>query len=114
MLPNGRWFTTALNWLGVKQVNWDFFVSGEPKVAENFEVWFYSHYMLSFNLGLGLLLLIFAPWWRALGSVKPKVPLALVYVLAIAGVVLLYDALRLRSCVADISVQHSGTGTDRS
>lgn len=108
MLPNGKWFTKVLRWLGVKQVNWEFFVNADPKIGENFEVWFYSHYMLSFNLGFGLLVLTYLPWWKAFEAVQPRVTTWLPYTLGAAGVILLYDALRLRSWVAKISARHTG------
>lgn len=111
-LPEGKWFTRTLNWFGVKPVNWDFFVSAEANVAEKFEIWFYSHYMLGFNLGFGLLLLALVPWWRALGALQPKVPALVHYVLVASSALLLYDALRLRSWVADISQNHAASATD--
>jgi hypothetical protein len=101
-LPAKGRFSATLRGLGFKEVNWDFFVRGEPRILENFEVWFYSHYMLGFDLGLGLLLLLL-PWWKLLPDARPQVPAAFSCGLFVAGILLLYDVLRLRSHIADIT-----------
>src|SRR5579862_1071140 len=61
-----------LNWIGLVEVEWKVFVDGESQHVENLEVWFFSHYMLSFNLGVGLLLLSLYPMWGLLG-LRPAV-----------------------------------------
>jgi hypothetical protein len=101
-LPQRGRFGAILRALGFKKVNWEFFVCGDPRILENFETWFYSHYMLGFDLGLGLVLIVL-PWWRILPDATPRVPVAFSLALVSAGALLLYDVLRLRSHVADIT-----------
>lgn len=109
LLPKKGLLTALLNWMGMREVNWRFFVTGEQRTVENLEIWFYSHYMLTFNFGFGLLLLLLPPWWKALPDAAPIVSHALKTWLTVAAFVLLYDALRLRSHVADISVNNTSS-----
>jgi len=102
-LPQNGLLTKTLRWLGAEPVNWDFFVASEPDVVDKFEVWFYSHYMLSFNLGVGLLVLMLFPWWVALEGVQPNVLGAVKDVFYVSSGILIYDALRLRHHVARIT-----------
>ena len=110
-LPAEGWFASVLRWLGIKKVKWDFFVTGDQRELDNLEVWFYSHYMLSFNLGLGMFLLPLCHWWQAFPDASPDVPYAIQVLLVVAGLVLFYDALRLRSHVADFTHKLGHTGT---
>jgi hypothetical protein len=91
---NGR-LSQTLRWLGFRPVKWDFFVVGDDDAVNRLEVWFYSHYMLTFDLALGLILLLTLPWWRVYPGAMPNLPPQLKWWLLAASVVLLYDALRL-------------------
>jgi len=109
-LPEGACLTRAFNWVGIRKINWDFFVVGDQHSIDNLEVWFYSHYMLTFNLGFGMLVLLLLPWWRTFPGAQTNISPFLRILLFIASVSLLYDAARLRSHVARLTNDHHGEG----
>jgi hypothetical protein len=94
----------VLRWFGVKPVEWGFFVHGEETEVERLELWFYSHYMVSFNLGVGLLILS-SPWLKWFGLHVGSAPPHFGLILVASGVLLLYDAVRIRSFFADFTVK---------
>ena len=105
-LPDEWCMTRTLRFFGMKQINWAFFVRREERTVESLEIWFYSHYMLTFDLGLGLFLLLL-PWRTIFSGVRPDAPHSLKYWLTLTALVLFYDALRLRHHVADLSSQQT-------
>ncbi len=47
-----------------EEVNWHFFVTANPRHIEKLEDWFFTYYILNFNLALCLAALNFVPWIR--------------------------------------------------
>jgi hypothetical protein len=95
-LPANRRLAKFLEWFGVAELNWSVFVTGEKDKVERLEVWFYSHYMLTFNLGVGLLILPLHVW-RIFGVKVSTFPPHMTWAFLLSGALLLYDAMRLRS-----------------
>jgi hypothetical protein len=101
ILPAKGRLAKFLKWFGAADLNWKAFVTGKEDRVERFEVWFYSHYMLTFNLGLGLLILP-SPVWHVFGLKGAERPAHMSCLFYVSGLLLLYDALRLRSHMAPL------------
>jgi hypothetical protein len=98
----GRLWSDILIWFGFVEVRWEFLVTGKPERVEKFEIWFFTHYMLSFNLGMGLLILPLR-CWRILGLYQSATPAHLGIVFLVSGALLLYDAMRLRCLIGPLT-----------
>jgi hypothetical protein len=103
-LTTQTWLGKFLRWFGVVEVRWEHLAIAEPRNVENLEVWFFSHYMLSFNLGVGLLILA-SPVWCLLSIGRATTPHHLGWIFSVSGILLLYDALRLRSYIGKLTVE---------
>ncbi len=87
-------FYVIFSYLGWRDVDWYFFVKGEQRYIAGVEDWFFTYYMLNFNLAFAMISLNLVPW-IVLSKGERWTSIVLVILFVADAAILRYDLVEL-------------------